>query len=103
MIIEISICLSDLPKEKITAAKNGKKYINLVLADKKETDQYGNTHTIWVKQSKEERENKDKINYIGNGKSINFDKKAQVENKLEDIKTEIKDFPEENTGDDLPF
>ena len=35
--------------------KNGKHYINLVVDTKKETDQYGNTHTVYVSQSKEQR------------------------------------------------
>ena len=35
-MIEISICLSDLDKSKITESKNGKKYINLVLTERKE-------------------------------------------------------------------
>ena len=30
-MITLSICLSDLPKEKIQTASNGKKYINLVV------------------------------------------------------------------------
>jgi hypothetical protein len=45
---KISICLSDLPKEHITEAKNGKKYINLTVNNKKETDQYGKDLSVSV-------------------------------------------------------
>jgi len=44
----ISICLSDLPKEHISEAKNGKKYINLNINRKKEPDQYGKDLSVQV-------------------------------------------------------
>lgn len=68
----ISICLSDLPKEKMKQAQNGKIYINLVTAERREHDQYGNDVTVYVDQTKEEREaRKDRI-YVGSGKSFTF-------------------------------
>jgi hypothetical protein len=51
----ISICLTDLPKDKITTGKNGKKYISIVVDSRKEPDQFGNDLTVYVNQSKEER------------------------------------------------
>lgn len=72
-MINVSICLSDLPKDRITKSeKNGKKYINLVVDQRKEPDNYGNTHTCYVGQSKEEREAKTPKVYCGNGKEIVF-------------------------------
>ena len=44
----VSICLSDLPKEHITTAKNGKKYVNVVINKKRETDQYGKDLSVTV-------------------------------------------------------
>jgi hypothetical protein len=44
----VSICLSDLPAEHITTAKNGKEYINLNINRKKEADQYGKDLSIAV-------------------------------------------------------
>ena len=67
-MINISLCLSDLPKEKIKKAQNGKKYINLCIAERKSADKYGNTHTLWVSQTKEEREQNISKTYVGNGK-----------------------------------
>ena len=46
--VRISLCLNDLPKEHITTANNGKKYISLNVDAKREPDQYGNTHTVTV-------------------------------------------------------
>ena len=46
--LKVSICLSDLPKEFITTAKNGKKYINLNINKKKEADQYGKDLSVSV-------------------------------------------------------
>lgn len=67
-LINISICLSDIPKDKVKLATNGKKYINLVVAERKEVSQYGETHTVFVSQTKEERELKEDKCYIGGGK-----------------------------------
>jgi hypothetical protein len=66
-----SICLSDIPKEKITEAKNGKKYLNLTLWVNDTADQYGNIGSIQVSQNKEERELGEKKQYIGNFKAPN--------------------------------
>lgn len=69
-MITFSICLTDLPKEKITTGKNGKKYINLVMQTnyKDEVDQFGNTHNVTLSQTKEERAAKDKRIKVGYGK-----------------------------------
>jgi hypothetical protein len=63
-----SICLSDIPKEKITEAKNGKKYLNLTLWVNDTPDQYGNIGSIQVSQTKEQRDAQEKKQYIGNFK-----------------------------------
>lgn len=62
-----SICLSDIPKEKITVSeKNGKKYLNVTIWINDEVDKYNNNGSISVNQTKEERENKVAKTYIGN-------------------------------------
>jgi len=76
-MIQISICLSDLPKEKIIlSSKNQKKYITLNLAKRKEVSKYGETHTLYVPKSKEERETP--TVYVGSGKE--FEPKPQEDN-----------------------
>lgn len=93
-MIPISICLSDIPKDKLKKANNGKIYVNLVVAEKKEPDQYENTHTVFVSRSKEEREANTPIVYVGSGKVL---KAAPV------TPQNIEEMPPVENPDDLPF
>lgn len=64
-----SICLSDIPTEKVTTSeKNGKTYLSVVIFVNDEVDKYNNIASMAVSQSKEEREAKAKAKYIGNFK-----------------------------------
>jgi len=45
--VNLNLCLSDIPKEHIFEY-NGKKYIKLKTNKKRETDQYGKTHSLEV-------------------------------------------------------
>jgi hypothetical protein len=65
-----SICLTDLPKDKMKKAANGKIYINLVAGEKREPDQYGQDVYVAVDQSKEEREAKAARTYVGGGWTV---------------------------------
>ena len=89
-MIIVSVCLSDIPKGKIVEAKNGKKYVNLVLDERREVGQYGETHMLYVSQTKEERQNKDKKVFVGSGKEYKFEKRQE-------------DVPDSDVGDGLPF
>ena len=74
-MITVSICLTDIPKEKITTSeKNGKKYLNIVVDHRKEVSTYGETHTVYLSQTKEEREAKAAKVYLGGGKEYKFEK-----------------------------
>ena len=95
--ISISICLSDIPKDRIKAADNGKKYINLAVTRMKEPDKYEQTHTVFVSQSKEEREAREDKIYVGKGKEINFTAAGATVQSVESMPAM---GPEE---DDLPF
>lgn len=89
-MITISVCLSDIPKEQIVEAKNGKEYVNLVLDERREVGRYGETHMLYMSQTKEERQNKDKKVFVGSGKEYKFEKRQE-------------DVPDSDTGDGLPF
>ena len=66
-----SICLSDIDKTKIAKSeKNGKLYLSVDIWVNEQPDQYGNIGSINVRQSKEEREAKEKKTYIGNFKQL---------------------------------
>lgn len=95
-LINVSICTSDIPKERIKLADNGKKYMNIVVATRREQDAYGNTHTVYMSQSKEERENKVQRTYIGYGKAVVF---SPTPVSAEDI----EQMPSAPDTDDLPF
>jgi hypothetical protein len=108
----LDICLSDLPSEAITTAKNGKKYIKLVCAERKTEGKFGETHYIALSQSKEEREAKKPATYVGGAKSYNnvtnknvskenlfkADKGGIMENFKNDYAAQM-----ENEQNDLPF
>ena len=68
----LSIDLSKIPTEKISKIlmKDGTHhlFVDIVVADRDQPDKYGNDVTAWVSQTKEEREQKIKPAYIGNGK-----------------------------------
>jgi len=80
-----SICLSDIPKEKITVSeKNGKKYLNVTIWINDEVDKYNNNGSISVNQTKEERENKAAKTYIGNVKFASKQAATPVTNDDDD-------------------
>lgn len=96
MIINLSVCLTDLPKDKIKLAENGKKYISLTVRDLQNADAYGNTHTLFVSQTKEEREAKANRTYVGRGKEVVFRAATPT---IEDVES----LPAAENLDDLPF
>lgn len=93
-MITISLCLSDLPKDKIKQADNGKKYINLILSERKEEGKFGETHTLAVSRTKEEREAGTPTVYVGSGKEY----KPQPATPQD-----VEGLPVAENIDDLPF
>ena len=55
--VACSVCLTDLPQEHMFEY-NGKKYIKLIVQEKKNTDEYGKTHYVavdtWKPETKKE-------------------------------------------------
>lgn len=91
----LSICVSDIPKDLIKKADNGKLYMNICVSEMKQKDKFDNTHTVFMGQTKEQREAKvDKI-YIGNGYSVTFNEKPVTSE-------DINSFPPAPSGD-LPW
>lgn len=95
-MITISICLSDIPEEKITKAKNGKNYINLVMFENRETDKFGNTHNIQISKTQEEREARVPTVYVGNGK-------VQAQKNQSKAQSDNSGVPGHPPKEDLPF
>lgn len=57
-----SLCLSDIPKELLRKAENGKTYLNIRVVKRKEADKFGNTHFVSCAPKKDEQ--KEGVNYI---------------------------------------
>ncbi len=68
-IINASINLNDIPKDKIISGAKGK-YLPITITLNDECDKFGNQGPITVGQSKEERESKAPKVYLGNVKVL---------------------------------
>ena len=68
-IINASINLNEIPKNKIIDGKKGK-YLPITITINDETDNFGNQGPITVGQTKEERESKTAKVYLGNVKVL---------------------------------
>jgi hypothetical protein len=76
--------------------KNGvKHYGNLAIDLLREKDEKDNTHSVWNNQSKEDRAEKKKKEYVGRGKELKFNPEAKKEYSNSINKQEGED--------DLPF
>lgn len=101
-----SICLSDIPKELITTAKNGKKYLNIEVKQMRQPSQYGHTHTVKASVKLDER--KEGVNYyIGNLKASKYGSDSEAQNNapmgmVTPTPTD-SEFTTPNNPNDLPF
>lgn len=90
-----SIDVTKISKYKLYKGKKGT-YCNVTIVLNDSEDEYGNIISISENQSKEDRENKVKKNYLGNGKLIWSDENDTPSNE------EVNKLSEEQ-DDDLPF
>ena len=98
-LINLSIDVASLPKEKFVTAKNGKVYYNFTVAINDET-RYGNNVSAFDSQTKEEREAKKAKSYLGNGKVVWTDGNIVLAEK-EEQQTQAPVVQEAEV--DLPF
>lgn len=96
-LINASIRVDKLPKEKFVIGKDGAVYYNLTISVQDET-RYGNNVAITDSQTKDERDAKVAKNYLGNGKVVWTDGNVVVAEKENDSKgkeaeTEAADLP----------
>ena len=99
VIINGSINLSKIPKDKIIDGKNGK-YLPFTVTVNDELDQFGNQGPVVVAQTKEERENKEQRTFLGN---VNV---AWTNGKIEKLKKQDEEpaAPQaQPASSDLPF
>lgn len=93
-IINASIRVDKLPKEKFIKGKDGAVYYNLTISLNDET-RFGNNVAIMDSQTKEEREAKAQRNYLGNGKVVWHNEIIKLAEKEAVVETEA--------NNDLPF
>lgn len=99
-LINYSIRVDKLPKEKFIAGKDGAVYVNLTMSVNDET-RYGNNVGVYVSQTQEEREAKKQKQYLGNGKVVwNNGTIVNAEKEVQEINQEA---PVEAEADGLPF
>jgi hypothetical protein len=95
-LLNISINVESLPKEKFIKGKKGV-YYNCTVSVNDDTNQFGQNVAVFDSQTKEEREAKKAKHYIGNGKVVWTDGSC--------VKAETpSETPEgTDTETDLPF
>ena len=98
-VINFSVNLDKLDKSRIIKGKNGN-YLNLTLSVNDELSQYGDNASIFIAQTQEERQNKAKRTYVGNGKVAWTD---GVINAVPREQNESDAVAVEDDGLDLPF
>lgn len=91
-MIVISIAQEDIEWKPVQTKSGLKHYASLVIDKRKEKDQYENTHTVSLSQSKEQRAEKAKKQYVGNGKEYSFEKK-EYSNSVNQQESEDSDLP----------
>jgi hypothetical protein len=74
-IISASINLNKINKSKLIKGKDGNEYLNISIICNDSENEWGKDVTITEGQSEQERKDKVKKNFIGNGKTVyNSDK-----------------------------
>ena len=96
-LINLSLRVDKLPKEKFVQGKDGAVYYNFTIGVNDESNQWGQNVSATDSQTKEEREAKKPKSYLGNGNVVWTDGNI----KLADKKTEVSS--KELVTDDLPF
>lgn len=95
-----SLCLTDIPKELITTGKNGKKYLNIEIGERRQPSQYGATH--YVKASVKAEQKRDGVNYyIGDLKPSRYDGQAAQQSAAPETQNQAFNVPDKDG--DLPF
>lgn len=83
-LINFSLRVDKLPKEKFVIGKDGAVYYNGTISINDDTNQFGQNVSFTDSQTQEEREAKKPKNYIGNGKVVWTDGKINTAAKQEE-------------------
>lgn len=89
MIINLDIDLTMLPGGCVREARNGHRYLKLTVGTMKQADKFGNDLTIWVTQTKEERDSRAERAYVGKGKTFGEKKQPDLPITRGNIKSDL--------------
>jgi len=103
-MINISIDVSKIDKTRLFKGEKGT-YLNITVDERQQTDNYGNTHTVYMQQSKDERTAKTPKVYLGNGKEFKFNNQQQGQQSAapQQQQSYNTNTPAPSQIDDLPF
>ena len=96
-LINVSLRVDKLPKEKFVAGKDGAVYYNFTIGVNDEANQFGQNVSLTDSQTKEEREAKKAKNYIGNGNVV------WTDGNIVAVKKENIAEKAQTVSDNLPF
>lgn len=100
-LTSININVSKIPKEKLYDGKKGK-YLQVTFVQNNEADQFGQNASVYVSQSKEEKDSNIPKIYLGNGNVVWTDGQlVEAVNKQSSAPTTQP--VQEEEGEDLPF
>ena len=95
-LINVSLRVDKLPKEKFASGKDGAVYYNFTVGVNDESNQWGQNVSLTDSQTKEEREAKKPKTYLGNGNVIWTHGTISVADKKAEATASVVD-------DNLPF
>lgn len=90
VIFDMSLCLSDIPKERMRKANNGKIYVNITAAMRKEPDEWKRDVKVFVSQTKDDKDNHAPKIYVGAGKVVIFEPQQGIPPTQQDIDELLK-------------
>ena len=97
----LDICLSDIPREEIREGKNGKKYIKLLVSERREPDNWGNNLCVKISVPKERKD--ERPIYVGGGKTLEPKKTYGYKGELGDGRGPVEDKSGHIDPNDLPW
>ena len=95
-LINVSLRVDKLPKEKFVSGKDGAVYYNFTIGVNDDSNQYGQNVSATDSQTKEEREAKKPKTYLGNGNVVWTDGNIKVADKKVEVTAK-------EVESDLPF
>jgi len=96
-LINLSLRVDKLPKEKFVQGKDGAVYYNFTIGINDESNQWGQNVSATDSQTKEERDAKKPKSYLGNGNVVWTDGNIKLADKKQESTAK------ELVTDDLPF